>query len=177
MLILASSSVARRKLIKMCRRNVVVKKPRVDESRLDSESIECYLQRVTYMKASAFLRKGAVVVSADTVIEAGGMIIGKPNSRDEAFSIFKMLRGKIHRCLTGVTVISCYGYEFFLEYALVKMEYLSDEEIESYLDYGEYRNRAAGYAIQGIASRFMSVVKGDITTVIGLPMRRLCRII
>ncbi len=177
MLILASSSRARRKLIKMCKRNAVVKKPRIDESRHEKESLEAYLQRVTYMKATRFLNNSATVISADTVIEFEGMIIGKPKDRNDAFNTIKRLSGNLHRCITGVSVLSSDHYEFFVDYAIVRVNRLADEEIERYLDTGEYIGRAAGYAIQGIASRFMRVIEGDVTTVIGLPMRILCKII
>lgn len=177
MIILASASGARRKLIKMCRKNVVMKKSDVDERRLPDEDIYDYLQRITYMKAVHFLNKYSTVIGVDTVILFEDKVIGKPEDRMDAFNILRLLSGNYHYCFSGVTILSDQRYEFFADYAAVYMKELKDEEIENYLEYEEYKDKSGGYAIQGRASRFMSVAKGDVTTVIGLPVKRLCRII
>ncbi len=175
MIVLASASKARRKLIKMCIRNALVGASDVDETRLPGESIENYLRRITLLKAVPFVKKGATVIAADTIIEFNGEIFGKPPDASVAFRYLKALSGNIHRCITGVTILNKTSYAFFVDHAYLKVDKLTDEEIWAYISTGEYRNRAAGYAIQGIASRFIHLIKGDITTVIGLPMRKLCK--
>ncbi len=177
MILLASSSIARRKLIKICKKNVLFGIPDIDEKRLSKEDIYEYLQRITYLKALGFIKSNTTVICADTVIVSGNEIFGKPKDRKDAFNMLSVLSGNKHFCFTGVGVISYNRYEFFIERAVVKMKKLSKNEIESYLDRKEYIDKAAGYAIQGYAASFMDIVKGDITTVIGLPMKRLCRII
>ncbi len=177
MIILATQSEARRKLFKKCKRNAIFTKADVDERRLDSEGVEDYLLRVSFLKASVFYKNGITVIGADTVIEFEGKIIGKPKDDEEAFAILKMLSGKYHRCLTGVTVLKDNRCISFVDEALVYMDHLSDDEIWEYVKSGEYKGKAAGYAIQKKAGRFMRVVRGDVTTVVGLPMKRLCSII
>ena len=177
MIILATQSEARRKLFKKCKRNAIFKKANIDERRLDGEGVEDYLLRVSFLKASVFYKNGITVIGADTVIEFDGKIIGKPKDDEEAFAILKMLSGNYHRCLTGVTVLKDGRCISFVDKAIVYMDRLSNNEIWEYVKSGEYKGKAAGYAIQKRAARFMRLVRGDVTTVVGLPMKRLCSII
>ena len=177
MLVLASASKARRKLIKMCKRNVVLKSSDVDEARYNNEDIYDYLKRVTYLKGVRFVNSYTRVISADTVIVYKDRIIGKPKDRSDAFGILSELSGKRHFCFSGVTILSDSEYRFFVDYAVVGVKKMTEEEINAYLDRNEYVGKAAAYAIQGFASKFVYLIKGDITTVIGLPMKKLCRII
>ncbi len=177
MIILATQSKARRKLFKKCKRNAIFKVSHVDETRLPNEGVYDYLIRVSFLKASEFFKKGVVSIGADTVILFRDMVIGKPKDEKEAFEILKMLSGHYHSCMTGVTVLKERKCISFVEKAIVFVEKLTDNEIWEYVKTKEFQGRAAGYAIQGRASKFMRVVQGDITTVIGLPMKRLCRII
>jgi len=177
MIILATQSKARRKLFKKCKRNAVFKVSHVDETRLSGEDVYDYLLRVSFLKASEFFKKGVVSIGADTVILFKDKVIGKPEDEKEAFNILKMLSGQYHICLTGVTVLKEQRWVSFVEKALVFVKSLTDKEIREYVKTKEFQGRAGGYAIQGRASKFMRVVQGDITTVIGLPMKKLCRII
>jgi len=177
MLVLASASKARRKLIKICKRNVILKSSRIDETRYSNEDIYDYLKRITYLKGLRFVNRYTRVISADTVIVYKDKIIGKPKNRDDAFGMLSELSGKRHFCFSAVTILSDFEYRFFVDCAVVGVEQLSKEEINAYLDTNEYIGKAAAYAIQGFASKFVYLIKGDITTVIGLPMKRLCRII
>ncbi len=177
MIVLASSSPARRKLIKKCIRNAVVKKPRINEKRNRDEGINGYLKRITYLKAERFVRSGVKVISADTVIVFQNEIIGKPKDRKDAFEIFSRLRGNIHYCITAVTILDSYNYIFFSDYATIYMKNINDESIERYLDTKEYINRSGGYAIQGSASKFLEIKQGDIATITGLPVKKICKII
>ena len=177
MIILASASKARRKLIKMCKKNAVFGRSDIDETRLDNEKLFDYLQRVTYLKAIKFVSSKNTVISADTVIVFKEKIVGKPKDIKEAFDVLSALRGNVHYCFSAVTILSQYKYEFFVDSAAVYMKPVSDNQIYDYLDSEDFGSKAAGYAIQGSASNFMNVKKGDVTTVIGLPMKKLCRII
>ncbi len=177
MIILATQSKARRKLFKKCVRNAVFRVSKIDETRFDNESVVEYLLRVSFLKAREFYKKGVISIGADTIVVFDDEVIGKPKNISEAFEILKKLSGHYHRCLTGVSVIREEGCVSFVDEAVVFMEKLSDKEIMDYVRTGEFEGRAAGYAIQGRASAFMRVVKGDKTTVIGLPMKKLCRII
>ncbi len=177
MIILATQSEARRKLFKKCKRNAIFTKSNIDERRLDGESVEDYLLRVSFLKAFVFYKYGNTVIGADTVIEYKGEVIGKPKDDKEAFNTLKMLSDNYHRCLTGVTILMNNRCISFVDKAIIYMNGLSDSEIWEYVRSGEYKGRAAGYAIQKEASKFMKLVEGDITTVIGLPMKKLCRII
>lgn len=175
MIVLATRSIARRKLIKKCKRNIIFKTSDIDETYLSGESLEEYLLRVSFLKAAKLFRENVTVIGADTVIFFEGKIIGKPKSREEAFLIMKMLSGRVHEVYTGVSVLTTNKCIGFVEMAKVKVDNLSNDLIYSYLKTNEFMGKAGGYAIQGRARYFMKVVEGDITTVIGLPMKRLCK--
>ncbi len=177
MIVLASASAARRRLIKICRKNVILASSNMDETRFENEDIYDYLRRITYLKGLRFVNLHTTVITADTVIVHKDRVIGKPKNRQDAFNILSELSGDRHFCFSGVTVMSKKGYMFFVDCAVVEIESLKKNEIDSYLDKNEYIGKAAAYAIQGYASDFVRVIKGDVTTVIGLPMKRLCKII
>ncbi len=177
MIVLASASTARRKLIKICKKNISFAYSDIDETRKNKEELYDYLQRVTYLKAFGFVSSKKTVIAVDTVVVFRDKIIGKPKNRQEAFDILTNLKGNYHYCFSAVTILSDKAYEFFVDYAVVYMNYVNDKQIDDYLSVEDFTKRAAGYAVQGRASAFMEVVKGDVTTVIGLPMKRLCRII
>ena len=148
----------------------------VNEERVDNETLDEYLERVTYLKARRFIKNDATVVSADTVIFFNGKIIGKAEDERDAFDMLKMMSGNFHQCITGVTVISRYRYKFFIDSTLLYMNRLSDREILNYLKCGEYKHKSGSYSIQGRASGFLKIVNGEIDTVIGLPVKKMCRL-
>ncbi len=177
MIILATQSEARRKLLKKCKRNAIFKVSHVDERILKGENVYCYLLRISLLKASKFYKSDIISIGADTVIVFDDKIIGKPSNDYEAFTILRMLSGNYHRCLTGVTVLKENKCISFVDEAIIYMKKLTEKEIWDYVKTGEYKGKAAGYAIQKRAAKFIKLVKGDITTVIGLPMKKLCTII
>ncbi len=176
MIILASRSKARRILFRKCVHNFVAKISNANEERVDNETLDEYLERVTYLKARPFIKSGATVVSADTVIFFNGKIVGKAKDERDAFGMLKMLSGNFHQCITGVTIINRYKYKFFIDGTLLYMDKLSDREILNYLKCGEYKHKSGSYSIQGRASGFLKIVNGEIDTVIGLPVKKICRL-
>ncbi len=176
MIILASSSPQRRKLVRKCLWNAVPKKLKTKEQHLRGESIYSYLTKTVIKKASPFWKKSDVI-SADTSMLYKGNIIGKPSSRKEALNMLSRLQGSSHTCFTAVlvhrkgkTTIGIYSAQIF-------MKKMHKEEMEAYLNLGEFKNRAGGYAIQGKANKFTKILSGNIETVIGLPTSPLCQIL
>lgn len=176
MIILASKSKARRILFRRCVHNFVARVSNINEERINNETLDEYLERITYLKAKRFIKNGATVVSADTVIYFNGKIIGKAKDEQDAFNMLKMMSGNFHQCITGVTVISKDRYIFFIDSASLYMDKLSDREILNYLKCGEYKHKSGSYSIQGVASSFLKIVKGKIDTVIGLPVKKMYRV-
>ncbi len=127
-------------------------------------------------KSRAVARKHrGVIIGADTIVVIDAQVLGKPRSRADARQMLVQLNGREHRVLTGLCVLSPAHKDACLacEKTTVVFRALSEQEIDFYLDTGEYRGKAGGYAIQGKASAFVTGIQGDYFNVMGLPICRL----
>lgn len=114
---------------------------------------------------------GCYVIAADTVVALGRRILPKCELMEEAGNCLRLLSGRAHRVYTGVTLITPKGSERRrLVETRVRFKRLSGEEIEAYLASGEWRGKAGGYAIQGLAGCFAVKLVGSYTNVVGLPL-------
>jgi septum formation protein len=114
---------------------------------------------------------GAFVLAADTVVAVSRQIIGKPEYLNDAASALQTLSGRSHRVFTSVCLITDNGaVKVRTVETRVRFKRLSREEIDSYLASGEWRGKAGGYAIQGIAGAFVQKIVGSYTNVVGLPL-------
>ena len=115
--------------------------------------------------------EGAMVLAADTVVAVGRRILPKCELMEEATQCLRLLSGRAHRVYTGVTLITAKGAERRrLVETRVRFKRLSSEEIEAYLGAGEWRGKAGGYAIQGLAGAFVVNLVGSYPNVVGLPL-------
>jgi septum formation protein len=113
----------------------------------------------------------AIVLAADTVVSVGRRILPKPEVLDEAAHCLRLLSGRAHRVFTNVCIVTPKGrVRQRLVDARVRFKRLSEAEIESYLASGEWRGKAGGYAIQGLAGAFVVKLQGSYTAVVGLPL-------
>ncbi len=121
------------------------------------------------------VRERGIVVAADTIVVLGSLVLGKPASREGAAEMLRQLSGRTHKVLTGLCVIATErGLErTAVERTRVHFRTLTQREIETYLDCGEYKDKAGAYAIQGRAATFADRIRGDVTNVMGLPVSRL----
>ncbi len=123
-----------------------------------------------------FARAGAhgIVIAADTTVVAGGQMLGKPENREDARRMLRLLSGQTHEVLTGISVIrSSDGYAAsHVEITCVSFAKLSESEIEEYISSGEPFDKAGGYGIQGIAGRYVTRIEGCYFNVMGLPLSR-----
>ncbi len=147
--------------------------PDIDESPLKHEDVRPYVERIARLKAQAIHHNdlNAYVLSADTVVELGGKIILKAEDRDEAKAILTRLSGRRHRVYTGVCVISPEGKEACCTVLTrVSFKRLSPEELNNFLDSGDWKGRAGAYSIQGECAKFVKFISGSYTNVVGLPL-------
>lgn len=113
----------------------------------------------------------AYVLAADTVVASGRHIFGKPKDIDEALATLQRLSGRSHRVLTGVCLLTPEDrLRLKIVDTRVRFKRLSKEEIEAYLASREWRGKAGGYAIQGLAGCFVQRLVGSYTNVVGLPL-------
>jgi septum formation protein len=110
------------------------------------------------------------VVAADTEVLLDGRALGKPADRSDAARMLAALAGRAHRVVTAVAVLSARGLAERAVAAEVRMRAADPRRLEWYLDTGEWRERAGGYAIQGAGAALVERVEGDPSTVVGLPL-------
>ena len=102
-----------------------------------------------------------------------GEVMGKPSDREDAERMLRLLSGRTHKVITGVTLAYKGKSISFSEVTEVTFLELSDEDIALYLDSGEPFDKAGAYGIQGLGSMLVSGIKGDFFNVVGLPVSRL----
>jgi septum formation protein len=178
-LILASKSPRRAEILRHAGFTFRVRAADIDESRHGRESARTHVLRLAREKARAVAEglgenDRAIVVGADTVVAIGGKILAKPQDVREARSMLRLLNGKTHQVLTGVSILSLPdGKELtHVESTRVHFLKLSKKEIEDYIHTGEPFDKAGGYGIQGIAGRFIDRIDGCYFNVMGLPISR-----
>ena len=114
---------------------------------------------------------GAYVLAADTVVAVGRRILPKCEVTDEALQCLRLLSGRAHRVFTGVSLATPKGaVRSRLVESRIRFKRLSEAEIEAYIASGEWRGKAGGYAIQGLAGAFVIKLIGSYPAVVGLPL-------
>jgi len=151
----------------------------VDETPLKSETPRELARRLARSKAEVARKtarngedlRDAFIISADTVVSVGRRVLPKAEVVDEAAACLRLLSGRTHRVYTAVCVITPKDAirERFVE-TRVRFKRLSRDELERYLASGEWRGKAGGYAIQGLAGTFVVKLVGSYTNVVGLPL-------
>lgn len=148
-----------------------VRAPEIDESPRKSESPRDYVARIAREKAAAIpCAADEVILCADTTVTVGRRILGKPRDTGEAAEFLWALSGRRHHVLTAVAVRGAQGLRERLVDTIVRFRPLSNAEVNHYLASGEWRGKAGGYAIQGLAGAFIPWIQGSFTGVVGLPL-------
>jgi nucleoside triphosphate pyrophosphatase len=151
----------------------------VDEMPKKGELPRAYATRLARAKAEAALvtvrreedLQGAFVVAADTVVAVGRRILPKAELLDEAAQCLRLLSGRSHRVYTGVCMVTPKeAFRQRLVESRVRFKRLSKEDLEAYLASGEWRGKAGGYAVQGLAGTFVVKVVGSYSNIVGLPL-------
>lgn len=133
--------------------------------------------------------KDVIVIGADTVVAYDGKILGKPQDREDAVRMIRMLQGHIHQVYTGVTLVFCgktsgeqaiavdNGSHIitFAEKTDVHVCPMTEAQIRSYVETGESMDKAGAYGIQGRFAVWVKGISGDYNNVVGLPLGRVCR--
>jgi septum formation protein len=177
-LVLASASPRRRELLEQLGLALVVAAAEIDETPLPGERPADYVRRVAGAKcdAVAAARAGSPlpVLAADTTVvapgDAGPMILGKPADADDARRMLARLAGRRHEVATAYRIRVADKLVERTVTTVVGFRALTPAEIEAYVASGEWRGKAGGYAVQGIAGAFVTELRGSHTNVIGLPL-------
>jgi septum formation protein len=171
MLILASQSPRRREILERAGISFVVRSVSVPEDQISGESPSEYVRRLAREKACAIQRSAAdIVLGADTTVVVDGHILGKPDNTSEAERMLGQLSGREHEVLTGICLVHSQGVIEDEASTTVRFVRLTPEEIAEYAASREPWDKAGGYAIQGLASKFIDRIEGDYFNVVGLPV-------
>ena len=121
---------------------------------------------------------GGFLIAADTVVCVGRRILPKCELADEAGACLRLLSGRAHRVYTGLTLITPKGAaRHRLVETRVRFKRLSAPEMEAYIASGEWRGKAGGYAIQGLAGAFVVRLIGSYSSVVGLPLHEVLQLL
>jgi len=171
-LVLASSSPRRAELLRNANIPFTVCAVDVAEQRRPQEWPEDYVRRVAEEKAKAAQshQPNMFVLGADTVVIVDGQMLGKPADAKDASRMLHLLSAGSHLVTTGVCLLGPKVEDTRAETTTVSFSPLSDEEIAEYVSTGEPMDKAGAYAIQGIASRWVTHLEGCYFNVMGLPV-------
>jgi len=173
-LILASASPRRRELLSLFGIPFVIRVADIDETMDPEKAPFDEVSRVSRLKALAVpAETGDVVIAADTIVVCAGKVLGKPKTEEEAAAMLRLLSGRDHQVMTGVTVRRGDYCETFTDVTDLHFRELTDREIERYVASGEPMDKAGAYGIQGGAALFCEKMNGDYYNVMGLPVCRL----
>lgn len=177
-LILASQSPRRKELMGLFHIPFAIRVADIDETMDESLSPYDEVARVSRLKADATPHEeNDVVVAADTIVVCDGKVLGKPKDEADAFSMLRLLSGKDHQVMTGLTVLRGDTATVCTEVTDIHFRALTDHEIRAYIRTGEPMDKAGAYGIQGGAALFVERINGDYYNVMGLPVCRLGQIL
>jgi septum formation protein len=175
-LILASASPRRAELLTAAGIDFEVMPADVDESMDVEDTPEGYVRRVAQLKAEAVRPRAGdrPVLGADTIVIVGNAVLGKPSDTADAGRMLRLLSGREHTVMTGVCLINPAAESGRVQMSTTRTSVgfaaLTDEEISWYVASGEPMDKAGAYAIQGLASRFVTRIDGSYSNVVGLPV-------
>lgn len=173
-LILASGSPRRRELLAQIGLVPDAIDPAdIDEAPHPNELPSPHARRLSREKAEIVAARhvGSVILAADTVVGLGRRILPKADDADSARRCLTLLQGRRHRVYTGVALVGADGRRWSrVVESQVIFRTLSRDEIDLYLSTADWKGKAGGYAIQGLASLFVRQLSGSYSNVVGLPL-------
>lgn len=178
MILLASKSPRRRELLKMLNLPFETVNIRDVEETYDpelvTEEIPMYLSRLKAKAYKDYLNDSDILITADTVVALGNDIMGKPKDLEQAKKMLRMLSGRVHKVITGVTIMKKNASVTFNSVTEVKFSKLTPEEIEYYVDKYRPLDKAGAYGVQEwIGAVGVESLRGSYYNVMGLPVHRL----
>ena len=148
----------------------------IDETPKKAELPRLLALRLAHAKAAAGVGVGGVagagcVLAADTVVAVGRRVLPKAETEDAARRCLTLLSGRRHSVLTAVVLVGPDGGRTErCVTSVVGFARLTEDQIAVYLAGGEWRGKAGGYAIQGVAASFVRFISGSYSNVVGLPL-------
>lgn len=178
-LILASGSPRRNQMLCLFGIPFTTAPAEIDEQKRRGESPIEYVERMAFEKGEARdISEDEVVLSADTIVDLEGLVLGKPVDAEDAERTLKLMRGRSHRVYTALSLHLGKDGPILSDVCLteVYMRAYSDEEIQAYIARGDYKDKAGGYAIQDPEFHPVDRIEGCYANVMGLPLCHVYRL-
>lgn len=176
-IVLGSGSPARHKLLKNFIPQFNVVKPTVEEPKSGFECPRSQVAWTSWIKAHDVSSKVAssVIICADTIGWMDKKPLMKPENREHAFQMLRSMSGKTHELWTGVVLwdVDSGNQLCWQEQSLVEFRNVTDSELENYLETRSWKEHSGAYAIEESKDPWVTLKKGSLTNVIGLPMESL----
>ena len=178
--VLGSASPRRRDILQEFFDPLQIIHPSIDESVYTGETPESFVSRITREKMKSVVSQidcsgNFTAVTSDTIVTIDNLILGKPESLSSAADMLRLLSGRSHRVVTGLSVYTGNAEEGKelngLESTSVLFRKLDNDAIGKYLDLVNYSDKAGSYAIQEYGDMLVESIEGSITNVIGFPLR------
>ncbi len=183
-IILASQSPRRKELLAQMGLEFETIVSNADEDMTQKVNFEKLSEILSKQKAQDVFSKTQgerLVIGSDCMVYFRHHLLGKPKSKQDAYNTLSMLSGKWHKVVSGLCVLVQDGNEkreyICHDVTKVKLKKLTKQDIERYLTFDEYKDKAGSYAIQGMAGMFVEKVVGNFSTVIGIPTHKLFSIL
>jgi septum formation protein len=180
MLVLASASPRRRQLLTQAGFRFDVAPADIPEVRAEDEGPIGFATRLARQKAaSVFVERSSthargdqplLVLGADTIVVVDDCVLGKPVSAADAARMLRLLSGRTHSVITGVSLVGDGIEDIAAAVTYVSFQTLSTAEIDAYVATGEPLDKAGAYAVQGYAARWIPHIQGCYFNVVGLPI-------
>ena len=116
----------------------------------------------------------AVIISSDTVVAIDGEILGKPHDEEDARRMLRLYSGRSHEVVSGICLIGAERQAVSHEVTTVTFDEMDEEAVCNYVRVAQPYDKAGAYAIQGLASAYITGIEGDYFNVVGLPVHRMC---
>jgi len=173
-IVLGSSSPRRVELLTRTGINFNQQIPQTNETILPGENPFVYAIRLAEEKGSEIarnLKSGEIAITGDTIVILNENILGKPSSKEDAFSILSQLSGENHIVCTALALTNPDGLLVSGEERTgVFFNKVSPTQINNYIDSGEPMDKAGAYGIQGMGAFLVDRIEGNLDNVIGLPL-------
>jgi len=181
-IMLASSSPRRIALLRKLKIKFKVKSSNFNEShnlKVSPIKLVIYNSLKKAQSAKRQLKNPALIIGADTIVVLGKEILGKPLTNKKAAEMLRKISGKYVRVITGITILNTKTNKIYKDYEItyLKIKNLSEDFIQQYVESGEPLDKAGAFGIQGKGSYIIQQIRGDYHNVIGLPLKKLKKLI
>mgnify|MGYP001824062094 FL=1 len=181
-IILASASPRRQQLLEQIGITAIARGVDLDETRKPGEPVAEYVNRLAMEKAQLGAElidntQSLPVLGSDTIVEIDGNVLGKPENREAAKDMLRLLSGKKHAVHTSVAIVTRDEILSDISRSIVEFKHLSEDEIERYVATGEADDKAGSYAVQGLAAQFIKNINGSFSGIMGLPVYETVRLL